>query len=319
MNYEPSFLLSLYRSMVLIRRFEERVKYLFLEGVMPGTIHQYQGQEAIAVGVCAALGPADVITSTHRPHGHALAKGLTAESLMHELFGKATGCCGGKGGSMHVGDLEKGMVPAVAIVAGGVPIATGVALAFRMRHELRIAACFMGDGAINEGAFHEAVNMGAIWRLPVLYIVENNRYSASTPIREMVRLGKLSDRAAGYGIPGLTIDGNDVLSVYETTRAAAERARAGDGPTLIEMLTYRITGHSRRDSCNYQPEAERKQAAEQEPIRRFAEFLNENSIASPQQLELIAGEVDDEIETGVKSAMNAPDPTPESAMEDVYA
>lgn len=319
MNYEPSFLLSLYRSMVLIRRFEERVKYLFLEGVMPGTIHQYQGQEAIAVGVCAALRPADVITSTHRPHGHALAKGLTADSLMHELFGKATGCCGGKGGSMHVGDLGKGMVPAVAIVAGGVPIATGVALAFRMRNEPRIAACFMGDGAVNEGAFHEAVNMGAIWRLPVLYIVENNRYSASTPIAEMVRLGKLSDRAAGYGIPGLTIDGNDVISVYETTRAAAERARDGDGPTLIEMLTYRITGHSRRDSCNYQPEAERKQAAEQEPIRRFAEFLNETSIASPQQLEFIASEVDDEIETAVKSAMNAPDPMRESALEDVYA
>lgn len=305
--------------MVLIRRFEERVKYLFLEGVMPGTIHQYQGQEAIAVGVCAALGPADVITSTHRPHGHALAKGVTAESLMHELFGKPTGCCGGKGGSMHVGDLSKGMVPAVAIVAGAVPIATGMALAFHMRRELRIAACFMGDGAVNEGAFHEAVNMGAIWRLPVLYVVENNLYSASTPIAEMVRLERLSDRAAGYGIPGITIDGNDVISVYETTRAAAERARAGDGPTLIEMLTYRITGHSRRDSCNYQPEAERKRAAEREPVRRFAKFLTENGIASGQDLERIAADVDREIETAVTSAMSAPDPMPEAALEDVYA
>lgn len=147
MSYDSEFLLTLYRKMVLIRQFEERVKYLFLEGVMPGTIHQYQGQEAIAVGVCSALGPDDVITSTHRPHGHAIAKGVSIESLMHELFGKATGCCGGKGGSMHVGDLEKGMVPAIAIVGGNVPIGTGVALAFRMKHEPRVAVCFMGDGA----------------------------------------------------------------------------------------------------------------------------------------------------------------------------
>lgn len=238
---------------------------------------------------------------------------------MHELFGKPTGCCGGKGGSMHVGDLSKGMAPAVAIVAGAVPIATGMALAFHMRRQPSIAACFMGDGAVNEGAFHEAVNMGAIWRLPVLYIVENNLYSASTPIAAMVRLEKLSDRAAGYGIPGITIDGNDVLSVYETTKAAAERARVGDGPTLIEMLTYRITGHSRRDPCNYQPEAERNQAAEREPVRRFAELLKGNGIASAPDLERITAEVDREIEAAVASAMNAPDPKPEAALEDVYA
>lgn len=319
MDFEQSFLLSLYRRMVMIRRFEERVKYLFLEGVMPGTIHQYQGQEAIAVGVCAALEEDDVITSTHRPHGHALAKGISAESLMHELFGKSTGCCGGKGGSMHVGDLSKGMVPAIAIVAAGVPIATGLALAFRMRHEKRVAACFMGDGAVNEGAFHEAVNMGAIWRLPVLYIIENNRYSASTPIAGMVGVERLSDRAAGYGIPGITIDGNDVMLIYETTRAAVDLARSGGGPTLIEMLTYRITGHSRRDTCNYQPEAERKQALEREPLRRFSEFLTSSGIASPGELESIAASVDCEIEGAVASAMAAPIPSPETALRDVYA
>ena len=318
MGYDRNFLLSLYRKMLLIRQFEERVKYLFLEGVMPGTIHQYQGQEAIAVGVCSALNSNDVITSTHRPHGHALAKGLTMESLMHELFGKTTGCCRGKGGSMHVGDLEKGMVPAVAIVAGGVPIATGIALAFKHRKEPRVAVSFMGDGAVNEGAFHEAVNMGAIWSLPVVYVVENNLYSASTPIFEMVRLKKLSDRAAGYGIPGVTVDGNDVLEVFDTARKAVERARAGEGPTLVECMTYRITGHSRRDPCNYQPEQERKEALKREPLRRFAENLLTGELIDKAELEGIRAEVDAEIERAVESAMAAPEPKPEAALEDVF-
>ncbi len=319
MSYTSEFLLSLYRRMLLIRQFEERVKYLFLEGVMPGTIHQYQGQEAIAVGVCSALEPNDIITSTHRPHGHALARGLTPESLMHELFGKATGCCGGKGGSMHVGDLDKGMVPAIAIVAGGVPVAAGIGLAFRMRGEPRIAACFMGDGAVNEGAFHEGVNMASIWSLPVLFVIENNLYSASTRIADMTRVERLSDRAAGYGIPGVTIDGNDVIAVYETARQAGERARAGGGPTLIEALTYRITGHSRRDPCNYQPEEERKEATEKEPIRRFAARLVAQGVASQGDLDAIRAEIDEEIERAVLSAMEAPDPPAENALEDVFA
>ena len=318
MKHDPKFLLSLYRQMLLIRQFEERVKYLFLEGIMPGTIHQYQGQEAVAVGVCSALKPDDVITSTHRPHGHALAKGLTVESLMHELFGKTTGCCGGKGGSMHVGNLEKGMVPAVAIVAGGLPIATGIALAFKMRKESRVAVAFMGDGAVNEGAFHEAVNMGAIWSLPVVYVIENNLYSASTPIFEMVRLKKLSDRAAGYGIPGVTVDGNDVLAVLEATSAAVRRARAAEGPTLLECMTYRITGHSRRDPCNYQPEEERKEALQKEPIRRFADYLMSGGIIDQAGLDGIRAEVDAEIERAVASALAAPDPKPEDALEGVF-
>ena len=318
MGYDAKFLLSRYRTMLLIRQFEERVKYLFLEGIMPGTIHQYQGQEAIAVGVCSALKPDDVITSTHRPHGHALAKGLTVHSLMHELFGKRTGCCGGKGGSMHVGDLKKGMVPAVAIVGGGVPIATGIALAFKMKKESRVAVAFMGDGAVNEGAFHEAVNMGAIWSLPVIYVIENNLYSASTPIFEMVRLKKLSDRAAGYGIPGVTVDGNNVLEVYETAKQAVDRARPGGGPTLIECLTYRITGHSRRDPCNYQPEKERKEALQKEPIRRFADYLLSGGIIDQAGLEGIHAEVEVEIERAVESAMAAPEPNPEDALQDVF-
>jgi pyruvate dehydrogenase E1 component alpha subunit len=318
MAYDKAFLVELYRKMLLIRQFEERVKYLFLEGIMPGTIHQYQGQEAIAVGVCSALEANDVITSTHRPHGHALAKGLRVESLLHELFGKTTGCCGGKGGSMHVGDLEKGMAPAIAIVAGGVPIATGMALAFKYRKEPRVAVSFMGDGAVNEGAFHEAVNMGAIWSLPVVYVIENNLYSASTPIFKMVRLQRLSDRAAGYGIPGVTVDGNDVLEVFEAARKAIERARAGEGTTLLECTTYRITGHSRRDPCNYQPEEERKAALEREPLRRFRQFLLAGGWTDESELDGIRAGIDAEIESAVRSALAAPDPKPEAALEDVF-
>jgi pyruvate dehydrogenase E1 component alpha subunit len=318
MAFTPEFLLSLYRKMVLIRQFEERVKFLFLEGIMPGTIHQYNGQEAIAVGVCSALQASDVITSTHRPHGHAIARGLTVESILHELLGRETGCCRGKGGSMHLGDLEKGMVPAIAIVASSVPIATGVALAFKMKREPRVAVCFMGDGAVNEGAFHEGVNMGAIWSLPVVYVIENNLYSASAPIFDMVRVKRLSDRAAGYGIPGVTIDGNDVLTVYETAREAIERARTGGGPTLIEAMTYRITGHSRRDPCNYQPDEERKKALENEPIRRFADHLLSQGVAPAAALESIQQDVSAEIERAVESAKAAPDPKPEQALDDLF-
>jgi TPP-dependent pyruvate/acetoin dehydrogenase alpha subunit len=319
MAYDARFLLSLYRRMLLIRQFEERVKFLFLEGIMPGTIHQYQGQEAVAVGVCSALNADDVITSTHRPHGHAIAKGLSVESMMHELFGKPDGCCHGKGGSMHMGDLEKGMVPAIAIVGGSVPVATGIALAFKMKKEPRVAVCFMGDGAVNEGAFHEGVNMGAIWSLPVVYVIENNLYSASTPITQTVKLNHLSDRAAAYGIPGVTIDGNDVLAVYETARKAVAQARAGQGPTLVEAVTYRITGHSRRDPCNYQPEHERKQALQKEPIGRFARHLLAEGLADQPALDAIRREVDAEIEQAVKSAMAATDPQPEDALTGVFA
>lgn len=319
MNYEADFLLSLYRKMLLIRRFEERVKELFLQGIMPGTIHQSQGQEAVAVGACAALGEDDIITSTHRPHGHALAKGLSCESVLHELFGRKTGCCRGKGGSMHLGDIAEGMLPAIAIVGGNVPIATGCALSFSMRGEDRVALCFMGDGAINEGAFHEGVNMGAIWSLPVVYLIENNRYSASTPITDTVKLEKLSDRAAGYGIPGVTIDGNDLLEVYETVREAVARARAGDGPTLVEALTYRITGHSRRDPCNYMPEEERHRAMEEEPIGRFGERLLAEDLADEQALRRIDEEAQAEVEAAVESAQAAPEPDPEDALEGLFA
>lgn len=316
--YPTDFLTDLYRKMLRIRRFEERVKYLFLEGVMPGTIHQCNGQEATAVGVCAALRSDDVITSTHRPHGHALAKGITVHEAMAELFARTTGCCKGKGGSMHLGDLSKGMVPAIAIVGAGIPIATGMALAFKMRREKRVAACFMGDGAVNEGAFHEGVNMGAIWNLPVVYVVENNLYGASTPIGWVIKTQTISERAAAYGIPGFTVDGNDVLAVYEAAQAAVSRAREGNGPTLLELTTYRITGHSRRDPALYQPEEEKKQAQANEPIQRFSTRLIQENVVNADMLAKIDAEVQQEIEAAVNAALAAPEPAPEDTLDDLF-
>jgi 2-oxoisovalerate dehydrogenase E1 component len=271
--------LELYERMVLIREFEEGVKRLFLEGEMPGTIHQCQGQEAACVGVCAALEPHDFITSTFRGHGHALAKGLTPEELLFELFGADTGCCRGKGGSMHVGNIEKGMVPGIAIVGGGIPLAAGMALAFKMRGQPQVVACFFGDGAVAEGAFHEGLNLAAIWDLPVLFVCENNLYGASTRIDRVMRNPRIADRAAAYGIEGECVDGNDVLAVYEAARSAAAECRAGRGPVLLELLTYRRTGHSRRDACHYQPEEERQAWLSRDPIELLGRRIMELGLA----------------------------------------
>jgi len=317
-KYSNEFLLGLYRKMVLIRHFEERVKFLFLEGIMPGTIHQCQGQEATAVGLCAALNDDDVITSTHRPHGHCIAKGLPVNDMMAELFGKTTGCCKGKGGSMHMGDISRGIVPAIAIVGGGIPVATGCALAFKMRKERRVAVCFMGDGATNEGVFHESLTMGAIWKLPVIYAIENNLYGASTPVKMVNMVKHLSEKANTYAMPGLTIDGNDPLAVYEAAKTAVGSAREGEGPSLLELVTYRITGHSRRDPALYQPAEEKKAAKANEPIGRFAKYLLAEKAAEQSELDRIAGEVDAEIEEAVKLAMAAPLPKPEDALEDLF-
>ena len=318
-TYDPQWLLGLYRQMVLIREFEERVKFLFLEGIMPGTIHQYQGQEACGVGVCSALQPDDVITSTHRPHGHAIARGLPVNSLMAELFGKVTGCCKGKGGSMHMGELSRGMVPAVAIVGGALPLAAGIALSFKMKKEKRVAVAFMGDGATNEGTFHEALNMAALWDLPVVYVVENNLYAASTRVTLTMKVEHIADRASAYGMPGLTVDGNDVLAVYEAAKKTIDRARKGKGPTLLELVTYRITGHSRRDPALYQPEAERKKALANEPIGRFAAHLLADGTADDGKLAEIRDGVKAQIEQAVTQAMADPQPRPEDTLEDLFA
>jgi TPP-dependent pyruvate/acetoin dehydrogenase alpha subunit len=318
-EYNRDFLLSLYRRMLVIRQFEDRVKLLFLEGIMPGTIHQCQGQEATAVGVCAALTEVDFITSTFRGHGHALAKGLTVQEMLDELFGATTGCCQGKGGSMHVGNLEKGMVPGIAIVAGGIPIATGMALAFKMRKTQQVVACFFGDGAVAEGAFHEAVNMAALWNAPVLFVCENNLYGASTRIDQVMKNTTISDRAGSYGFRGETVDGNDLLAVYEAAARAVEECRDGRGPVLLELLTYRRTGHSRRDACHYQPTDERSAWHANDPIQRFAQLLLSSSTIAQTELDQVREEIDREIELAVEQAKVAPQPTADDLLKDVYA
>ena len=318
-GYEKDFLLGLYERMVLIRQFEDQVKFLFLEGAMPGTIHQCQGQEAVAVGVCSALETADYVTSTHRPHGHALAKGLTPEEMLLELFGTAAGCCKGKGGSMHVGNIDKGMPPAIAIVGGGIPVAAGMALALRMQNRPQVVACFFGDGATSEGAFHEGVNMAAIWSLPVIFVCENNLYGASTRIDKVTRLKTIAERAAGYGIRGQTVDGNDVLAVHEAARQAADQCRTGKGPVLLELLTYRITGHSRRDPCHYQPQEERDAWAAREPLKAFAARLLARDDVAPAEIEQIQARVAQHLETAIDKARSLPGPAPDTLTTDVFA
>jgi acetoin:2,6-dichlorophenolindophenol oxidoreductase subunit alpha len=317
--YKPEFLRSLYGQMVLIREFEDGVKFLFLEGAMPGTIHQCQGQEATAVGVCAALDASDFITSTFRGHGHALAKGLTPEELLFELFGATTGCCRGKGGSMHVGNMSKGMVPGIAIVGGGVPLASGMALALKMQKSRAIVACFFGDGAIAEGAFHEGVNLAAIWDLPVIFVCENNLYGASTRVDRVMRNDRIADRAAAYGITGNRVDGNDVLAVYEATRAAAADCRAGRGPVLLELLTYRRTGHSRRDGCHYQPKEEKEAWFARDPIDRLGQLLKDRGLADQAALEDVQTRIQARFRAAVEEARKQPMPVVEDLTTDVFA
>jgi len=270
---DPQDLLALYADLVRLRAFEDRVYQLFLKGELPGTVHQYQGQEAVAVGTCRALGADDWITSTHRPHGHALAKGVTMRSAMAELYGRATGCCGGKGGSMHLGDPAVGMVPAIAIVAGGVSIVTGMGLAFALQRSGQVAACFFGEGATNEGAFHEGVNLAAVQRLPIVYVCENNLYGASTPFHRTSLVTDVAARMTGYGIPATIVDGMDVLAVRDAVATARERALAGEGPTLIEAKTYRFAGHSRGDARRYRTRDEETDWRRLDPIERIAAAL----------------------------------------------
>lgn len=310
---------AMLRRMLLCRMFEDRVYYLFLQGRMPGTIHQSQGQEACAVGVCSALRPSDVVTSTHRPHHHAIARGLPLKSLMAELFARTTGCCHGKGGSMHVGDLDRGMLPAVAIVGSSIPLASGLALAFKYRRTGGIVACFFGDGATNIGAFHEGVNIAAVWELPVVFVCENNKYGASTAIEKVTRVPRLSERAAAYGIPGRTADGNDVEAVYTAMREAGERARSGQGPTLLELETYRLAGHSRSDPGHYRPKEEVAEWKKRDPLLRYEAFCLAEGILAPEQIEEMKKSVERELDEAIAFAESSPSPLPEDCLADVYA
>jgi len=304
---------GLYRSMLRIRRFEERVYLLFLDGEIPGTVHQYQGQEAVAAGVCAALERTDWITSTHRPHGHALAKGVSARAAMAELYGKATGCCRGRGGSMHLGDPDAGMLPAIAIVGGGNTVVTGLGLAFKLRRSGQVAVCFFGDGAANEGAFHEGLNFAAVQRLPVVFVCENNLYGASTPYTQVSLLEDVAARAPAYGVPGRIVDGMDALAVHAAAEDAVAAARAGDGPTLLECKTYRYVGHSRSDARGYRAREEEAAWKERDPIARLRAELAEDDAAA------IEAAIGEEIEDAVEFARSSPEPDTEELLGDVYA
>jgi pyruvate dehydrogenase E1 component alpha subunit len=308
----------MYRTMFLIRRFEERVNELYMEGRIPSTLHLYIGQEAVATGVCSALNQDDYVFSTHRPHGHALAKGVAPRAIMAELFAKSTGCCKAKGGSMHVGDVSVGMFPAIAIVGANVPIAAGVALACKMQKNGRVAVSFFGDGAANEGAWHEGLNVASIWKLPVVFVCENNLYAASTPFSLAFRIENVADRAAAYNMPGVVVDGNDVLAVHEVARAAIERARQGGGPTLIECKTYRLCGHSRSDPRTYRSREEEAAWRERDPIPNFHKWLLAQPICSSAELDEVEKDVEETIAEAIAFAEASPAPQPADLYADVF-
>jgi len=318
-SYEDELLGSLYRRMFLIRTFEEKVNELFLRGLMPGTIHLSHGQEAVTVGACAALRRDDVITPTHRGHGQALAKGMPPRTLMAELFGKASGCCRGKGGSLHIGDMSVGVFPAVAIVGAASPIAVGMAFAFQRSRSQRIVCNFHGDGAVNKGEWHEAMNLAALWSLPVVFLCENNLFGVSTHISDVVLNEFLAERAAAYRMEGKTIYGNDPIQVYGTMKEAAEKARSGAGPTFIEALTYRRGGHKRDDPATYRDQEEVRAWLAQDPVAVFRERLLAAGRFEEKAIQALESEVTAEIEDAVEFAQHGPEPSPESALEDVYA
>jgi pyruvate dehydrogenase E1 component alpha subunit len=304
--------------MVRIRRFEETAQALFEEGgKIRGGIHVSAGQEACSVGVCAALNQDDAVLTTHRGHGHSIAKGTRLPEMMAELFGKATGLCHAKGGSMHIADVSKGHYGAHSIVGSNMPMAAGVGLAFQFEGKSQVAVVFFGDGASNEGSFHESMNLCAIWKLPVIFFCENNHYASSTQVGYSTSVEDISARAQGYNAPGVTVDGMDVLAVYEATSAAVTRARNGEGPSLIEAKTYRYYGHSRTDKKHghYRDEAEWNAWVSRDPIQVAEKLfqLTEEEIKRHQEA------VEKDLAEAVAFAEAGPEPTPESVYEDLYA
>lgn len=302
-----------------IRKFEEGVDDLFGRGLMHGTMHLSIGQEAVAAGACLALNRDDYITSTHRGHGHCIAKGADLEKMMAELLAKETGYCRGRGGSMHIADTTTGNLGANGIVAGGVPIAAGAALSAQMRGTSQVAVCFHGDGAMGEGAWHEGVILAAMWDLPVVFICENNKYGMSMNSEEAFRLEQLSDRAKGYGIPGYTVDGNDVQAVFEVVNEAVTRARAGNGPTFIEAKTYRWKGHSKSDKNLYRTREEIAEWRERDPILAFEQKALAAGSLTTQDIEQVRNEARDELRDAVQKANAAPDASADELLSAVYA
>lgn len=317
-DYPRETLMHLYRQMVLIREFELRAIAERRAGLIPGFIHSCVGQEATATGACAALEPHDVITSTHRGHGHLVAKGGDPKYMMAELAARTTGYCGGKGGSLHMTDFGLGILGANGIVGGGLPIAVGAGLAFQQKREPRVALSFFGDGATNEGSFHEALNLAGLWKLPVVFFCENNLYGEGTPQTRQAPVADLAIRAVSYAMPGVTVDGNDVLAVYEATRTAVDRARAGGGPTLIEGKTYRLRGHYEGDPMVYRSKAEMEEWKGRDPVPAFrARLLDEAGVPEPEVV-VLERAVQAALDEAVAYAAASPSPAPEMALEGVY-
>ncbi|MEN5082191.1 thiamine pyrophosphate-dependent dehydrogenase E1 component subunit alpha [Bosea sp. TWI1241] len=318
-HYPREALLDALRRMHLIRQFEEGAEESYMRGLIHGTMHLSIGQEASAVGICLPLTREDQITSTHRGHGHCIAKGAEVKRMFAEFFGKTTGYCGGRGGSMHIADVSTGNLGANGIVGGGIPIAVGAALTAKRLRTGKVAVSFFGDGANNEGAFHEALNMASVWTLPVVFVCENNGYGMSTSTARSTAVPNIADRAAAYGMPGVIVDGNDLSAVAEASHIAVERARRGEGPSLIECKTYRYRGHSKSDRNRYRTKDEIDDwMANRDPIARYEAQLAEFGIATDAEIAAVREAVRAEIAAGIEFAKESPAPATADLALDVY-
>jgi len=309
---------EMYIKMLHTRLFEEKVAYFFSMGMVHGTTHLYVGEEASAVGACCALDEEDLITSTHRGHGQCIGKGIDLNRMMAELLGKVTGYCKGKGGSMHIADLERGNLGANGVVGGGHCISVGAALTLKMKKKNNVVVCFFGDGAANEGSFHEGLNLASVWKLPVIYFCENNLYGMSVPTSKSMNIKNVAERAAAYGIKGQIIDGNNVVEVYETVKKAKEYVKK-NGPILIESKTYRWLGHSKSDANVYRTKEEIAAWKEKDPIKWHRNYLLENGIFTAEELDAVEKQAKEDIEKAVEFAESSPYPPLDIIMEDVYA
>jgi len=315
----PDQLLEMYAAMLRVRLFEERARELYAGGRIPGFIHLSVGQEAVAVGVCAALRRDDYLLSTHRGHGHLIAKGGSLRALMAELYGKASGCCKGKGGSMHIADASVGYLGANGVLAAGCVLAPGVGLSIQMRKTDQVVVAIFGDGAANRGPFHEGVNLAALWRAPAVFVCENNRWASTTAQAVSTAGGSIAQRAAGYGIPGVTVDGNEVLAVFGAVAEAVARARRGEGPSLVEAQTIRWLGHYEGDPQLYRGKDEVAEGRSRDPVGRLRQVLEERNLLDAAHAERVEAAVKSEIDDAVAFAETSPLPDARAAFEDLFA